>query len=111
MITLSDACYIGDDLYSPQEMMGMETIILKALKWKVNYATAGDIARKLLVALNLTKEFDFEVFAKQVDDFIEFCVLGKLYIISKCLNSWFVRTRDKLLRCGSNRVDQRHIHV
>jgi len=73
-----DACYIGDDIYSQQELTAMEIDILKALKWKFNYPTAGEISRKLLLALKYPQELDFEILSKQIDDFIEFCIMGSI---------------------------------
>ncbi len=75
-MTALDACYIGDNLYEPQELMAMEMIILKTLNWKLNYPTAGDISRKLLLALKYPDEL--ETFSNQLDDFIEFCIFGNL---------------------------------
>lgn len=83
MITAEDACYIGDDIYAPEELMQMEIIILKALNWKLSYPTAGEISRKLLLALKYSKELDYEIFTKQIDDFIEFCILGNTDSCSK----------------------------
>ncbi len=80
LITLEDVCYIGDDIYSPQEVVAMETEILKILKWNLNQPTPGEIVRKLLVAQELPKDPAFEIFLKQIDDFIEFCILGNNFL-------------------------------
>jgi len=77
LMTTEDACYIGDDIYSQQELTAMEIDILKALKWKFNYPTAGEISRKLLLALKYPQELDFEILSKQIDDFIEFCIMER----------------------------------
>ena len=75
LITLEDVCYIIDDIYSPQEVSAMEIEILKVLKWNLNHPTPGEIARKLLLAQELPKDPEFELFLQQLDYFIEFCIL------------------------------------
>ena len=59
----------------------MEITLLKGVNWKLNYPTAGEIARKVLVAMEYPKEVDFEILTIQVDEFIEFSILGSAFWI------------------------------
>lgn len=86
MLTLQDACTVGDDLYSPEEVADMEISIVKQLQWKVHYPTAGEIARRLLLSFKLPEKVDLDMLFKQVDNFIEFCLVGNtIYYILRVL--------------------------
>lgn len=72
--TLDNAREHCANTYSKQEIGAMEMLIFKTLKWKLNYPTPGDIARRLVHASGATSISNMPKFFKRIDNFIDLCL-------------------------------------
>ena len=77
-ITLEDICLIGGSIYTPKEIAGMELEILKTLKWRLTYPTPAEISGGLLAIFDLPSQIDSDALQKEIDNYVEFCLLGNL---------------------------------
>ena len=66
-----------DGVYEEEEIAAMEIDILSKLKWRMHYPLPGEIARRLLLSLRPPEEIDLEIFMSYIDQYIEFCYVGK----------------------------------
>ncbi len=76
---VTDACKHCENVYTKEEVLNMEMIVLKALKWRITYATPGEIARNLFKMSNLTSEENFPLIFKRIDCIVDYLALGKAH--------------------------------
>ena len=55
----------------------MEMLVLKTLKWKLQYPTAGEISRRLVQLANEVLGVNLANFFKKTDNFIDLVISGK----------------------------------
>lgn len=72
--TLSHACEHCASTYTKEEISAMEMLILKTLKWKLQYPAAGEIARRLVQLLNEFLGLNLSKFFKKIDNFVDLAV-------------------------------------
>jgi hypothetical protein len=76
MFDLADACKHCENAYTKDEVLNMEMVILKALKWKINYPTPGEIARYLLKLSDAVLDQELPLLYKKIDEVIDNVCLG-----------------------------------
>jgi len=52
-------------------------LILKGLKWKLQFPTPGEISRRLVQLANQTLNVNLAKFFKKIDNFIDLAISGK----------------------------------
>jgi len=73
---LVDACNHCQNAYTTEEVANMEMVILKTLKWKINYPTPGEIARNLLKLSEIANEEKLPLLYNRIDSVIELFAIG-----------------------------------
>jgi hypothetical protein len=72
--TLKNACDHCANSYTSAHVSEMEMLILKTLKWKLQYPTPGEIARRLVQLANSALQVDMSRFFKKTDNFIDLAI-------------------------------------
>jgi len=72
--TLTHACDHCANAYSRDEVSAMEMLILKGLKWKLQFPTPGEISRRLVQLANQTLNVNLAKFFKKIDNFIDLAI-------------------------------------
>ncbi len=55
-------------------------LILKTLKWKLQYPTPGEIARRLVHIVNAELDLNLAKIFKKIDNFIDLSISGNFFI-------------------------------
>lgn len=74
--TLTHACEHCANAYTKEEVSAMEMLILKTLKWKLQYPTPGEIARRLVQLTNSMLGVNLAKFFKKTDNFVDLAISG-----------------------------------
>jgi len=72
--TLTHACEHCANAYTREEVSAMEMLILKTLKWKLQYPTPGEIARRLVHVVNAELDLNLAKIFKKIDNFIDLSI-------------------------------------
>jgi hypothetical protein len=72
--TLTHACEHCANAYTREEVSAMEMLILKTLKWKLQYPTPGEIARRLVHIVNGELDLNLAKIFKKIDNFIDLSI-------------------------------------
>lgn len=76
MFELADACAQCENAYTKEEVSNMEMLILKTLKWKINYPCPGEIARTLFSLSDALPIEELPMLFKKLDQIIDAFCLG-----------------------------------
>jgi len=71
---LTHACDHCANAYTREEVSAMEMLILKTLKWKLQFPTPGEIARRLVQLANQALGVNLPKFFKKIDNFIDLII-------------------------------------
>lgn len=71
---ISHACEHCANAYTNEEVSAMEMLVLKTLRWKLQYPTAGEISRRLVQLANPVLGVNLANFFKKTDNFIDLVI-------------------------------------
>jgi len=72
--TLTHACEHCANAYTKEEVSTMEMLILKTLKWKLQYPVPGEIARRLVQLTNSELNVNLFKLYKKLDNFVDLAI-------------------------------------
>jgi hypothetical protein len=76
---------IGGGIYTLEEIANMELEILRVVRWNLHLPTPSEITSNLLMIFDISNEINSDMLLKNIDSYIEFCILGKSKLLAESI--------------------------